>query len=80
MGTQVPPPKKKGGGHSSPHISAMYCGQTAEWIKMPFGTEVVHTILCDGNLAPPPVRGTAAHPHFSAHIYCGQTVAHLSYC
>jgi len=19
-------------------------------------------------------------PHFSAHVYCGQTVAHLSYC
>jgi len=24
-------------------------------------------------------RGTAA-PHFSAHVYCGQTVAHLSIC
>ena len=27
-----------------------------------------------------PKRGTAALPQFSAHIYCGQTVAHLTYC
>ena len=26
----------------------------------------------------PPIRGTA--PKFLAHVYCGQTVAHLSYC
>jgi len=25
-----------------------------------------------------PKRGT--NPQFSAHVYCGQTVAHLSYC
>ena len=25
-------------------------------------------------------RGTAPLPHFSAHVYCGQTVAHLSNC
>ena len=25
-------------------------------------------------------RGTAAPPHFSAHVYCGQTVAHLNDC
>jgi len=25
-------------------------------------------------------RPTAAPPHFSAHVYCGQTVAHLSKC
>jgi len=30
-------------------------------------------------LSPPKKRGTAA-PYFSAHVYCGQTVAHLSYC
>jgi len=28
----------------------------------------------------PTERGTAAPPHFSAHIYYGQTVAHLSNC
>ena len=27
----------------------------------------------------PTERGTAA-PHFSAHVYCGQTIAHLSNC
>jgi len=26
----------------------------------------------------PTERGTAAPPHFSAHVYCGQTVAHLN--
>jgi len=25
-------------------------------------------------------RPTAAPPHFSARVYCGQTVAHLSNC
>ena len=34
-----PSPHKKG--HSSPQFSAhAYCGQTAEWIKMPLGNEV----------------------------------------
>ena len=28
--------------------------------------------------SPPPIRGHS--PQFSAHVYCGQTVAHLSYC
>jgi len=34
-------------------------------------------IVLDGNSVgtQPP---TADHPHFSAHVYCGQTVAHLS--
>jgi len=36
-------------------------------------------IVLDGDPAPPPERGTAA-PLLSAHVYCGQTVAHLSYC
>ena len=25
-------------------------------------------------------NGHSSPPHFSAHVYCGQTVAHLSYC
>jgi len=29
--------------------------------------------------SPTPKGGTSA-AHFSAHVYCGQTVAHLSYC
>jgi len=47
---------------------------------MPFGAEVGlgpgHSVL-DGDPALPPQRGTA--PQFSAHVFCGQTVAHFSY-
>jgi len=47
---------------------------------MPFGTEVGlgrgHTVS-DGDPAPP----KGAQPlKFSVHVYCGQMVAHLSYC
>jgi len=34
-------------------------------------------IVLDGDSALPKERGTAV-PHFSAHVYCGQAVAHLS--
>ena len=50
---------------------------------MPLGTEVDlisgHGVL-DGDPAPPPERGTACSLLFSAQVYCGQTVADLSYC
>ena len=36
-------------------------------------------IALDGNLVPP-IRGTAAPPQFSARVYFGKTIAHLSYC
>jgi len=54
----------------------VYCGQTVGRIKMKLGTEVSlgpgHIVL-DGDPAPP-----KGHSHqFSAHVYCGQTVAHL---
>jgi len=55
--------------------------QTAGWIKMPLGSEVdlgPGYIVLDGDPAPPK-RGTAAR-FFSAHVSCGQTVAHLGYC
>jgi len=55
-------------------------GHTAGWIKMPLGREVglgLGHIVLDGDPAPLPQRGTA--PQFSAHVYCGQTIAHLSY-
>jgi len=50
------------------------------WIKVPLGVMQVslgpgHTVL-HADPAPP----TWAQPQFSAHVYCGQTVAHLSYC
>ena len=78
-GTQLSLPK----GNVSPHqFSAHVCyGQTAGWIKMPLGIGVgldTIDIVLDGDPAPPLKRGTTAQ--FSAHVYCGQTVAHLSYC
>jgi len=48
------------------------------WIKMPLGTQVGlgpgNTVL-DGDQLP-----QGARSQLSAHVYCGQTVAHLSYC
>jgi len=48
---------------------------------MPLGTEVSlgpGDIVLDGDSARLTERGTAALPHFSAHVYCGQTVARLN--
>jgi len=45
------------------------------------GTEVglgPGDIVLDGYPAPP--KGAQQPPHFSAHVYCGQTVTHLSNC
>jgi len=61
-------------------VTLVYCGQTVGWIKMKLGTQVglgTGNIVLDGDPAPPP-RGHS--PQFSAHVYCGQTVVHLSYC
>jgi len=65
-------------------VTLVYCGKTVGWItlKMPLGMEVglgPGDNVVDGDPASPTERGTAA-PHFSAHVYCGQTVAHLSNC
>ena len=61
-------------------LAHVCCGQTAGWIKMPLGMEVGlgpgHIVL-DGDPAPPQ-KGHS--PQFSTQVYCGQTVAHLSYC
>jgi len=63
-------------------VILVYCGQTAEWIKIPLGTKVGlgpgHIVLY-GDEAPPQ-KGAHQLPNFSAHIYCGQTVAHLTIC
>jgi len=67
-------------GAQPPNFQPICCGQTAEWIKMPLSREVglgPGDLVLDGDPAPPP-RGTA--PQFSVHVYCGETVAHLSYC
>ena len=75
-GDQPPPPK----GHRPHQFSAHgCCGQTARWIKMPIATEVglgPYDIVLDG--AQLPQMGHA--PKFSTHVYCGQTVVHLSCC
>jgi len=56
------------------------CGQTAGWIKMPLGMNVGlgpgHIVL-HGD-PDPPEKGHS--PQFLAHVYCDQTIAHLSYC
>ena len=72
------PPK----GHSGPQFSAhVCCGQTAEWIKMPLGTEVGlgpgHSVL-DGDPAPPRKGAQQPRPLFLAHVYCGQTAGWIN--
>jgi len=56
--------------HSSPRfLTHVYCGQTAGWIRMPFGMEVglgPGHIMLDGDPATPPQKG----PQFSAHVCC----------
>ena len=63
-----------------PHFSAhVHCDKIAGWMRIPLGTEIGlssgHSVL-DGDPAPPR-KGTHI-PNFSAHVYCGQTVAHLT--
>ena len=69
------PPKGRSPTQFSAHV---YCGQTAAWIKMPFGRPTVvglgpDDIVLDKDPAPFPKRGGAPPPQFSAHFYCGQT-------
>ena len=76
-GDPAPLPK----GAQPPNFQPCLLCQTAGWIKMPLGREVglcPGDIVLDGDPPPAPQRGTA--PQFSAHVYCGQMVAHLSYC
>ena len=59
-------------------VTLVYCGQTVGWVKIPLGTEVAlgpGHILLDGT---PHGKGQSG-PHFSARVYNGQTVVHLSY-
>jgi len=46
-------------------------------LGMEVGLGPYDTVL-DAEPAPP--RKGAQQPHFSGHVYCGQTVAHLSNC
>jgi len=48
----------------------------AGWIKMPLGTEVglgPGDIVLDEDPTHSPPRKRHRPPHFSAHVYCGQT-------
>jgi len=75
-------------GHSSPiQLSAhVYGGQTAGWIKMPLGTEaglgLGNTVL-DGDPPAPRKQAQQLPSTFgvqtaAGHVYCRETVAHLS--
>jgi len=73
------PSQKRHNPQFSDHIC---CDQTAGWIKMPLGTAVdlgPGDIVLDRNPPLPPVEAQQP-PLSSTHVYCGQTVAHLSYC
>jgi len=72
------PPSKRAHPQYSVHVC---CGQMAGWIKTPLATEIGLSsghILLDGD----PASHGKGHstPFFLGHVYCGQTVAHLSYC
>jgi len=50
---------------------------------MPLGKEVgigLGDIVLDGDSAPLHGKGHSSLPHFSTHVSCGQTVAHVSNC
>ena len=76
LGPSFPCPKR---GHSPQFSTHVYCGQKGEWIKMSLGSEV-HVgpgdIVLDRDGVPP----KKGHSTPSFRPYCGQTVAHLSYC
>jgi len=62
-------------------VTLVYCGQTIGWIKTPLGMEVglgPGDIVLMGTQSPP--QKGAQHSHFSARVYCSQTVANLSNC
>ena len=68
MGIQLPHKKAQ---PPSQFLAHVFCGQTAEWIKMALGTEVG---LGRGNIVldvdPAPQKRHS--PQFSAHVNCGQ--------
>ena len=68
-------------------VKLVYYGQTVEWIKMKLRMPVGLATWYGGRpqlrrlcVRWGPARPKGARPQFSAHAYCGQTVARLSYC
>jgi len=74
VGTQQPPP----------HFSAfVYSGHMAGWIRIQLGMEVSlgqGVTFCEMGTQHPQHGKGHSSPHFSAHVYCGKTVTHLSSC
>ena len=72
-------PRKKGTPIPTQFLAHVYCGQMAEWMKTPLGTEVDlgpgHIVL---DWVPAIVKGAQQPPLFSA-MSIVATVAHLSY-
>jgi len=61
-------------------VTLVCCEQMVGWIKMALGTELG---LSPGHIvrwgpSSPPRKGAEQHPHFLAHVCCGEMVAHLS--
>ena len=77
-GDPASPPKN--GGTGRPQFSAhVRCDQTAALTKMPLGKEVgvgPGDFVLDGDPATPK---NEAQPPILSHVYCGQTVADVSY-
>jgi len=64
----------------SAHVYRIFYLYLSGWIKTPLSMAHLGSgqILLDGDPSPP--RKGLDGPLFSAHVYCGETVAHLSYC
>ena len=58
-------------------VTLVYCGQTVDMDQDATGVEVV---LGDADPAPTRKGARQPPPHFSACVYCGETVAHLNNC
>ena len=72
MGTPLPLPQK--GGRAPPILALVYCGETAESMKLVLGMEVglsPDDFVLHGDPAPPQ-KEAEPPPQFSAHFYCGQ--------
>jgi len=73
-GDPAPPPTQKRSIAAPQSLAHVYCGQTAEWIKVKLGMEVGlgpgHIVLDDGAHAAPVPKGPKA-PQLSAYVCCG---------
>jgi len=56
-----------------------WMGQDATWYTE-VGLIPSHIVYLDENPTPRPHKKGHSSPHSSAHVYCGETVAHLSNC